>query len=164
MSFFEEVLSTAKKAADKVGKGAGTVIDSGKLKVNAAEIKNEIKKSYEALGKLVYGAKVDGSDVSTQVDDAVATISTLKERAAEIDAQLLKLAHKTTCKNCGEINPLAASFCAKCGAKIEKTVEEADAEVCCECGCSCGTAEPAEAEATEATEEATETAEADETK
>lgn len=141
MSFFDEVLSTAKKAVDTVGKGTGNVIDSGKLKVKANELKGEMKKSYEALGKLVYEAKMDGSDVSAQIDDAVATITAIKEQIAEIEANLLKLAKKTTCKNCGEVNPIEASFCAKCGTKIEKPVESADAEVCGECGCSCGAAQ-----------------------
>lgn len=148
MSFFDDVLSTAKKAVDTVGKGAGNVIDSGKLKVNAQELKGEIKKSYEALGKLVYEAKADGSDVSTQIDEAVETITSLKEKAADIEAQLMKLAKKTTCKNCGEVNPIEASFCAKCGTRIEKPVETAEAEVCSECGCGCG-AEEAAPEATE---------------
>ena len=139
MSFFDDVLSTAKKAVDTVGKGAGTVIDSGKLKVAASEIKSETKKSYEALGKLVYEAKVGGSDASAQIDEAVAAITALKEKAAEIEAQLLKLSKKTTCANCGEVNSIEAAFCAKCGAKIEKpAVEEADAEVC---DCGCGTEE-----------------------
>jgi ribosomal protein L40E len=140
MSFFNEVLSTAKKAANTVGKGAGTVIDSGKLKVNAQEIKGEIKKSYEALGKLVYEGKTDGSDLSAQIDEAVENITALKERAAEIEAQLLRLSNKTVCNTCGEVNSVDASFCAKCGAKIEKPVEAAEAEVCNECGCGCGAA------------------------
>ena len=135
MGFFDDVMSTAKKAANAVGKGASTAIDSGKLKVNAGEVKSETKKCFEALGKLVYDSKIEGTDVSAQVDEAVSAITALKEKAAEIDAQLLKLANKTTCPNCGEVNSLNASFCAKCGAKIEKPVEEADVEVC-DCGCS----------------------------
>ncbi len=140
MKFFDDVLSTAKKAVDTVGKGAGSVIDSGKLKVNAQEIKGEIRKSYEALGKLVYEARMDGEHPHDQIDEAVAVITSLKEKAADIEAQLLKLARKTTCANCGEVNPIEASFCAKCGAKIEKPVETAEAEVC---GCGCGGEEAA---------------------
>ncbi|MDD5952923.1 MAG: zinc-ribbon domain-containing protein [Oscillospiraceae bacterium] len=145
MSFFDDVVSKAKKAADTVGKGAGNVIDSGKLKVNEAELKGEVKKSYEALGKLVYEAKLDGSDASAQVDEAVSAINELKQKLADIEAQLLKLAKKAVCKNCGEINPIDASFCAKCGAKIEKeVVEAAEAEVCADCGCGCCEEAPAE--------------------
>ena len=47
MSFFEEAVSKVKKAADTVGKNAGMVIDSGKLKVMEAELKGEVKKSYK---------------------------------------------------------------------------------------------------------------------
>ena len=128
MSFFEEAVSKVKKAADTVGKNAGMVIDSGKLKVMEAELKGEVKKSYEALGKLVYEAKTDGSDACAQVE----------EKLAEIDEQQLRLAKKAQCKNCGEVNPIEASFCAKCGAKIEKAV---DPEPCkaeaTQCGCGC---------------------------
>ena len=46
MSFFEEAVSKVKKAADTVGKNAGMVIDSGKLKVMEAELKGEVKKRY----------------------------------------------------------------------------------------------------------------------
>ena len=138
MSFFEEAVSKVKKAADTVGKNAGMVIDSGKLKVMEAELKGEVKKSYEALGKLVYEAKTDGSDACAQVEEAVAAITELKAKLAEIDEQQLRLAKKAQCENCGEVNPIEASFCAKCGAKIEKAV---DPEPCkaeaTQCGCGC---------------------------
>ncbi len=90
------------------------VIDSGKLKVMEAELKGEVKKSYEALGKLVYEAKTDGSDACAQVEEAVAAITELKAKLAEIDEQQLR------------------------DAKIEKAV---DPEPCkaeaTQCGCGC---------------------------
>lgn len=130
MSFFNKVANSAKKAVDTVGKGAGTMIDSGKLKMNASELKGEIKKSYEALGKLVYESRVDGVDVSAQIDLAVVDITDMKNKLAEIEVELLKLSGKIHCANCGEVNSTESSFCGKCGAKLEKeAVEEANAEV-----------------------------------
>lgn len=130
MSFFNKVASSAKKAVDTVGKGAGTMIDSGKLKMSAADLKGDIKKSYEALGKLVYESKVDGVDVSAQIDLAVVDITDMKSKLAEIEVELLKISGKIHCGNCGEVNSTESSFCGKCGAKLEKeVVEEANAEV-----------------------------------
>ncbi len=131
MGIFDDVLSTAKKAASAVGKGAGDVFDTGKLKVNQSEVRSDIKKAYEALGKLIYDAKLEGSDVTDQVEEAFNTISELKEKEADIETELLRLSKKIVCEKCGEVNSIESSFCSKCGAKIEQPVEEAaDVEVC----------------------------------
>lgn len=146
MSFFNDALNKAKKAADTVGKGATAAADTAKLKIGVSEAKSEIKKSYTALGELVYEAKMDGYDATAQIEEAVANINALKDKIADLNAQLLKISNKTICANCGEINPITSSFCAKCGAKIEtEVVEEAEAEVC-DCACSCGEVEEEKAE------------------
>lgn len=130
MSFFNNFVSSAKKAVDTVGKGAGSMIDTGKLKMNASELKNEMKKSYEALGKLVYQSKIDGTDVSAQIDLAVVDINDMKEKIAEIEMELMKISGKIYCGNCGEVNSTESSFCCKCGVKLEQEIiEEANAEV-----------------------------------
>lgn len=135
MGFFDDVVGKAKNAVNVMGKNAGNLVDSSKLKFHAAELKGDIQKSYEALGKLIYEANKNGTDATEATAQAVAAIDELYEQMAAIEAQLLKLNNKIVCSNCGEKSENSASFCPKCGAKLE---HEVPVEQECSCGCDCG--------------------------
>ncbi len=135
MGFFDDLVGKTKNAAHVVGKNAGNLVDSSKLKIHAAEMKSDIQKSYEALGKLIYEAKKNGTDASEATAQAVAAIDELYEQLAAIDAQLLKLSNKVVCPQCGEKSENTSMFCPKCGTKLE---QEAPAQTEEPCGCNCG--------------------------
>lgn len=95
MSLLEDVAINAKSAMSAVGKKASQLMDISKLKINAAELSNEIDKKYEALGKAVYDAKkVDSDPVDLVAETMVAIdefqdqLKALKEQIQEAPAQL----------------------------------------------------------------------------
>ncbi len=139
MGFFDDVVGKAKNAVNVMGKNAGNLVDSSKLKFHAAELKGDIQKSYEALGKLIYEANKNGTDATEATSQAVTAIDELYEQMAAIEAQLLKLNNKIVCSNCGEKSENSASFCPKCGTKLEHEVPVEE----CSCGCNCGCGEAA---------------------
>lgn len=157
MGFFDEMLAKTKSAVNTMGKNAGNLVDSSKLKFHAAELRGDIDKSYEALGKLIYEARKNGTDATEATNQAVSAIDELYEQLDAIDSQLLKLSNKVICPSCGEKNDDSAMFCPKCGTKLERE-EPAAAGSCCGCGCEgaaeaepssgcgCGCTPPAEEE------------------
>ena len=82
MSVFDDILTTAKNAADVVGKKAVQVKDISRLRLNIIELNKEIGRNFEALGRLVYDAGKTGN--SYDVNDSVAAID---ERYEELMQQ-----------------------------------------------------------------------------
>ena len=60
MGILEDVLLNAKSAVDTVGKKAGKVIDVSKLTIASADLKTEISKKCEILGRVTYEEKTTG--------------------------------------------------------------------------------------------------------
>lgn len=137
MGFFDDLVGKTKNAAHVVGKNAGNLVDSSKLKIHASELKGDIQKSYEALGKLVYEANKNGTDASDATTQAVSAIDELYEQLSAIEAQLLKLSNKVICPSCGEKSENTSMFCPKCGTKLEHEAE-VPVEEAGGCGCGCG--------------------------
>ena len=54
MGLLEDVVINAKSAVTVVSEKAGKIVDISKLRINAAELNNEINKRYESLGRVVY--------------------------------------------------------------------------------------------------------------
>ena len=83
MGVFEDLLFNAKTAVDSVGKKAEKVIDSSKLSLTAADLKAEISKKYEILGRVVFEQKSTGKNYDKSIDELVEKISGLN---AELDS------------------------------------------------------------------------------
>ena len=59
MGLLEDVVYNAKAAVNAVGQKAGQIVDISKLRLNTADLNNEISKRFESLGRIVYDAKKD---------------------------------------------------------------------------------------------------------
>ena len=128
MGLFEDVVVNAKSAANVVGKKAGQLVDVSKLKISAADLNNEIGKRFEALGRILYNAKKNGTDASAMVEENITAIDDLYEQLAAINQQLTQLRNKTMCKACGEENPQDAVYCNRCGKKLAEEEQKPDEE------------------------------------
>ncbi len=149
MGILENFVSNAKQAANVVGKKTGELVDTSKLKLQAAEINGDIRRSFEALGRALYEARKQDIQTTEEIDDIILLINHRYDELDEVNEQLTKLSSKTACPRCGEMNVKSANFCSRCGEKL--LVEQAPTS--CGCGCSCGAEEPAETEAQEDTQE-----------
>ena len=89
MSVFDDILTTAKNAADVVGKKAIQVKDISRLRLSIIELNKEIGRNFEALGRLVYDAGKTGN--SYDVDDSVAAIDELYEELSILSDEMNRL-------------------------------------------------------------------------
>lgn len=137
MGLFENIVSNAKQAANVVGKKTGELVDTSKLKLQAVDLNNEIKRNYEALGRAVYEASKQGIDSTEEIDDIIIIINEKYDELDEVNEQLSKMSNKTFCTRCGEPNPKTAGFCSQCGEKLIHEVPQDDAYAA-QGGCSCG--------------------------
>lgn len=126
MTIFDDILATAKSAADVVGKKAVLVKELSRLRLTMAELNKEISRNFEALGRLVYDASKSGN--SYDVNDSVLAIDELYEELSALSEELNRLRGRTVCPCCGHENVLGATFCNKCGTRLPEQEEEEKAE------------------------------------
>lgn len=125
MGIFEDVLLNARTAVDTVGKKAGKVIDISKLKIAAADIRSEISRKYEILGRISYEEAVNGTGYEKNKEDVIKKIKELKEQLETVNEMIAGARQKIKCSSCGEYNIKGAVFCNKCGEKLSpKKVEK----------------------------------------
>ncbi len=120
MGILDDVVINAKSAAEAVGKKAGQIVDTSKLRINAAELNAEISKHYEALGEYVYENCRDKLDEDAELAGKMAEIDELKAQHTAVTKELSDKQNKVTCPNCGKQSPNTAAFCSNCGTKLSE--------------------------------------------
>lgn len=128
MGLFEDVVINAKNAATAVGEKANQIMDISKLRINAADLNNEISKRFEALGRVAYDSKKTGASSDELIGECVAAIDELYEQLDAVNEQLAAKRSRIPCKKCGQENPVGAAYCSKCGQKLQPDAAEDSAE------------------------------------
>ncbi len=123
MDFLENVKNVVTDTAQKVVKKSGEIIEASKVKYTIFELKGDIKKLYEEIGKLTY------ETISADGDYA----EDIKLKCDIITAKLAKIEYlKNTgemgvkCPSCGRDAGVDDENCPSCGADM---VEEVRVEV-----------------------------------
>lgn len=125
MGLLEDVVYNAKVAVNAVGQKAGQIVDISKLRLNAADLNNEISKRFESLGRIVYDAQKTENSSADLVEECVSTIDELYQQLDEINDQIARARNRVKCKSCGYENMQEAVYCNRCGAKL---IEEGKVE------------------------------------
>jgi hypothetical protein len=124
VGLLEDAVVNAKSAVNVVGKKAGQLFDISKLRINAADINNEIAKRCEALGRIVYEAKKTGNPSDELIQECINVIEELYEQLDAVNDQIAILKNRVKCKVCGSENAQEAVYCSHCGAKLAVASEE----------------------------------------
>ena len=119
MSLLEDVVINTKSAINTFSKKAGEFVDNSKLKINAAEIQNDISKKFEKIGELVYNSGKNNSNPDSQIEVLKNQIDYLLLKLNNINEQIATMKKKCKCKECGFLNEQNSNYCCKCGSKIE---------------------------------------------
>ncbi len=117
MGFFDDLVVNVKSAANKVGEETGKLVNTSKLKINVSELKSEIRRHTEDIGKTVVAnpAMFAGNP---EIAGKLAEIKAAEAKIEELKAEIAANQNKVACTNCGIENSTAASFCHNCGAKL----------------------------------------------
>lgn len=118
MGILEDLLLNARTAVDAVGKKAGKVIDVSKLTLAAADLKSEISRKCEILGRIIYEAKTTGKNYDKTIDELVEKIKELNSQLDSVNEVIANSKQKQKCPVCGTYNAKGAVFCNKCGEKL----------------------------------------------
>lgn len=129
MSIIDDVVVNAKSAADVISKKASKLVDSTKLTITAADLKAEISKKSEILGRVVYASRTTGQSYEKSINELVEIITELKEQLDTVNAQLADAKSKIKCPTCGQQNTKGSVFCNRCGEKIGEPQNEKEEEI-----------------------------------
>ncbi len=127
MDFLENVKKVVTETAQTVAKKSGEVIESSKIQYAIFDLKNDIKKLYDELGRLTYFAVKHNEDNADEIqlkcdiiEEKLARIEALKNRTGEVTAK---------CPTCGRKSDADGKYCPTCGADMTVDVEiDIDAE------------------------------------
>lgn len=124
MALFDNVVEKTKDIAEVAYKKANDVVDISKLKLSESDIKRNISKEYEKLGKIVYNAKKTDTDIEDMIKDSISEVDTLYSKLNEIKEQIALSKDKVICSSCHAENEPGFVFCYKCGTKLNLNEKE----------------------------------------
>ena len=119
MKFFEELMESSAKMADKVAKVTGEYIDKGKDKINELSLENELGKAQKQLGALVYALYKSGESNDELVKQYIEDIAKIEAQLEEARRETVTAEVVNFCKNCGAQAGAEDSFCKNCGNNLK---------------------------------------------
>lgn len=152
MEFTDKVKDVSKKVGDVAEKTYKTVADKSnqmikgaKLKMQMADIEEEIALMYSDFGKRIYDMYKEGLVVDGFEKDCKKVEKMFKE-IESLETKSLQNKNLRKCAGCGETIPLDSKFCPTCGEKQKKIKQEKESKpqeevvikVCSECGAEFG--------------------------
>ena len=163
MAFFDKIGQTIFAGVTSFSDASKTFAGTAKLNSQINTAKNNIKKTYEDMGKYYYDNR--GNVSTAELDRMCGEIDKLNDEIHDLELKVKLAKGIVPCSNCGADVSVNSSFCANCGAKVvmptaAETVPEGKKK-CIKCGsiedadtkfCSqCGTKMPEEVQAVEET-------------
>lgn len=117
-NFLEDFKKTFSRAAGKVAKKSGEVLETSKLTLAISAANSDIKDEYETIGKMVYAGYKDNVVSS---DDVTVHCEAIDAKMAEIEEHRRKLNELKCVRVCTACNAevsKSSTYCAKCGEKL----------------------------------------------
>lgn len=118
MGIIEDMIVKAKSAVEVLGEKTGNFVDISKLNISVSEAKCELKKKYEALGKLVYESRREDIDNNVDIEKSMNEIDLVKENIKKIEDEISMIKNQLVCSGCGKVNSSDAKYCSGCGAEL----------------------------------------------
>ena len=118
MGVLDDVILNAKSAAEAVGKKAGQIVDSSKIRIGISELNSEISKCYQVIGQYVHENCKELLADDENAMGVISAIDTAIEQREVLKKELLDMQNKSVCHNCGVETAIEQSFCSSCGTKL----------------------------------------------
>ncbi len=150
MAFFNKIGQTISAGVSSVSDSTKTFAGTAKLNSQINTAKNNIKKTYEDMGKYYYDNR--GNDTAAELDRMCGEIDKLNDEIHDLELKVKLAKGIVPCANCGADVSVNSSFCASCGAKVVMptpaesvpegkkkcakcgSIEDADTKFCSQCG------------------------------
>lgn len=116
MSIYETLKKAVAKTAKDAVKVSGELVEQTKLKLKAAEIKNQIEKDFTKIGELYFTMSEYATDKSDEIKALLEQVKELKDILEDVEGEISKNTSK--CASCGALNKAEDVYCSKCGKEL----------------------------------------------
>lgn len=113
-----DVIFQCRKGLQNAAEKVGEAVEGSQLQFRKAQIKNELKEAYVALGQECYEMAETGQDRTTPMQEAMRRITKLRSELKMAEENRCRTETVKTCAACGTVNAPEFSYCCKCGHKI----------------------------------------------
>lgn len=120
LEFLDGFVNGTLTAANTVSKKAKNAVEISRLKLNAVELKSEISKKYEALGRIVYESRMDSADAEDMIAECIDNINITYRRLDEVNEKIATAMKRRRCSSCSAINTNDALYCNRCGRRMSE--------------------------------------------
>ena len=115
MGTIDNLIIKAKDLASAAGSKAQEVAEQTKVRVQAAQLKNDIDANYLKLGEIIYELRKSGAENEELINMCVEEISSQLAELDELNGRLDEMKRVLRCPECMKENPLDALYCQRCG-------------------------------------------------
>lgn len=119
MDFLENAVNKAKEVFDVAYKKTEDVVNTGKQKLDVANLENKLNKDYQKLGEIYFELIKESDDLQDVTLELKNAICEKQEKIAKIKKELNDAKNKRICPVCSVSIDKNAVFCSACGAKLE---------------------------------------------
>jgi|LSQX01.2.fsa_nt_gb predicted hydrocarbon binding protein len=116
---YDDIISKAAGAARKVMKKSNKVVEITKLNLALGEIKSDIDIMFKQMGKKVYKAYENGTDIPEDIESICSEIKEKYKRIDDIQSKVAELKRIKICPECQKEASQEDTFCSKCGYEYE---------------------------------------------
>ena len=115
-----EFFTKVKVVAQKAGEKTVEAVDVSKLRLQCVSVSARVRQAYEQLGKMAYYQSKNNPVHQELYEKTIAKIDEDLAQLKSLNEQIDAIKETARCPKCGEANPQKASYCQKCGEKLEK--------------------------------------------
>lgn len=119
MSFFNNVLYNAKRAANAATKKTGDAMELSRLKLRVMQLNSQIQSTFERMGTMTYEQCKNQVDNAAQLEACIAEIDSLKQTRESVEGSIKQLKEGVKCPACGDGNEPGEKYCKSCGKNLK---------------------------------------------
>jgi len=122
MEFFEKAVSKSKEYAKVVEQKAGEAYDIARTRYKIMELKNQISRRYEDIGRAVYArerGELQEDDECPEVENLMGELDLMNAELENLRKNLADLKGERICEQCKANISKEDAYCRYCGAKTD---------------------------------------------
>lgn len=120
MDFMDNMKRVASETAQAAVKKSGELVETAKIKYAIFDLKNEIKKTYEEIGRELYRQYSENADAAECVRQKCLRIDALNHEIAQLSRKLGDLKNMIECVQCRKTCKIEMEYCPYCGCRLER--------------------------------------------
>ncbi len=118
MTFFSQLAEKTKSIAGSAGKKTETAVELSKASIKLNQLENQLKKTFERIGTLVYEESQGFADNGDLTEICIKDAASLEREIKEIKEKIKSMKEKKVCSVCGLMNSSEKNYCENCGTKL----------------------------------------------